>query len=207
MRHRIPTVLATHTWDLPVRLVWQMSGLMLLGMALLKLGVLTAARSSGFYLRLALGGLGAGSLVVLAAVAASVAGEWDLVDYALVSQPLEYVGNAVVALGWVGVVAGLCRRGWTLGPVAAVGRMALSNYLAQTVICTSIFYGHGLGLFGRVDRTGQLAVVVAIWAVELAGSALWLRAFSAGPVEWLVRWAMAGERPPLRRPSPAIASA
>ena len=90
-----------------------------------------------------------------------------------------------------------------LGVVAAVGRMALTNYLLQTLICTTIFYGHGLGLFGSVDRAGQFAIVLAVWAFELLASSAWLRYFAVGPVEWLLRWVVHGRRPSFLHSSPA----
>jgi len=96
-------------------------------------------------------------------------------------------GNLLVALGWVALVMLLCQRGWHLRPVAAVGRMALTNYLLQTMICTTIFYGHGLGLFGQVDRAGQFAIVLGVWAFQLLASSAWLGYFALGPVEWVVR--------------------
>ena len=83
--------------------------------------------------------------------------------------------------------------------------MALTNYLLQSVICTTIFYGHGLGLFGRVDRAGQLAIVIGIWAFQLLASRAWLGYFTAGPVGWLTRWLVFGRRPSFLRSSPAVA--
>jgi uncharacterized protein len=65
--------------------------------------------------------------------------------------------------------------------------MALSNYLLHTLIATTIFYGHGFGLFGSVDRTGQVIIVFAIWAFQLVWSPIWLRYFRFGPAEWLWR--------------------
>jgi uncharacterized membrane protein YeiB len=65
--------------------------------------------------------------------------------------------------------------------------MALTDYILQSVICTTIFYGHGLGLFGRVERIEQLGIVVAIWVVQLVLSPIWLRYFLFGPLEWLWR--------------------
>src|SRR2546428_12895026 len=99
----------------------------------------------------------------------------------------------------------LCQRGWQLGPVAAVGRMALTNYLLQTLICTSIFYGHGLGLFGHVDRAGQFGIVLGVWAFQLAASSAWLRYAAMGPVEWVLRWFVYRRRPTLLRSSLAVA--
>ena len=65
--------------------------------------------------------------------------------------------------------------------------MALTNYLGQTLICTTLFYGHGLGLYGRVERWQQALMVAGIWAVQIIGSMLWLQRFQQGPLEWLWR--------------------
>jgi uncharacterized protein len=205
MAHRVPAALETETVDFVSRLLWQMTGLMLMGMALFKLDVLGAARSRTFYLRMGALGFGAGTLLISLGLWRSVATGWDLLDFALVSQQLHYWGNLFVALGWVALVMLLCQRGWPLRPLAAVGRMALTNYLLQTVICTTIFYGHGFGLFGRVDRAGQLAIVVGIWAFQLLASSAWLRYFTVGPVEWLTRWLVFKRRPSLLRSSPVAA--
>jgi uncharacterized protein len=109
----------------------------------------------------------------------SVATKWELLDYVLVTQTLRYWGNLLMALGWVALVMLLCQRGWQLGPVAAVGRLALTNYLLQTLICTTVFYGHGLGLFGEVDRAGQFAIVLGVWALQLLASSMW-----PAPLPW-----------------------
>jgi uncharacterized protein len=65
--------------------------------------------------------------------------------------------------------------------------MAFTNYMLQTIICTTIFYGHGFGLFGHVERVGQIGIVFAVWALQLAISPIWLRHFRFGPLEWLWR--------------------
>ena len=207
MAHRVPTALETETLSFFTRILWQMTGLMLLGMALFKLGVLTAVRSRGFYLRMATLGFGFGALLIALAIWRSFATNWDVLDFALVSDQLRYWGDLFVALGWTGLVMLLCQRGWLLRPVAAVGRMALTNYLLQTVICTTIFYGHGLGLFGRIDRTGQAAIVVGIWAFQLLASSIWLRYFAVGPIEWVTRLLVFGRRPGFQRSSPAVTGA
>ena len=71
--------------------------------------------------------------------------------------------------------------------MSAMGRMALSNYLSQTLICTTLFYGHGFGLFGRVERWQQLLVALGILTAQMIISALWLRSFRYGPMEWFWR--------------------
>ena len=203
MAHRVPAAWESQTWTFVTRVFWQTTGLMLLGMALFKLGVLAAARSRLFYLRMAAAGFGGGTLLIAIALWRGFATGWDLLDYVLVSQELKYWGNLLVALGWTALVMLLCQARWPLRLLANVGRMALSNYLLQTLICTTIFYGHGFGLFGHVERAGQFAIVLAIWAFQLIASTLWLSRFAAGPVEWATRWFVFGRRPRFLRLAPA----
>jgi uncharacterized protein len=74
-----------------------------------------------------------------------------------------------------------------LQPLAAAGRMALSNYIGQSIICTFIFYSYGLGLFGQVGAFNGLLLSLVIWIVQLGLSVVWLRFFQYGPLEWVWR--------------------
>lgn len=196
--HRVPTAWTFQTSYLALRGVWQTSGLMLLGMGLFRLGVLAGDRSARWYTALAAIGFGAGSpLLIVSALRSSQRG-WDLRDHMLVGFHFEYWGNLLVGLGWVGAILLTDRRGHVPHAVVAVGRTALSNYLLASILCTTVFYGHGLGLFGSVGRVGQLAVVAAVWAIQLVVSRWWIERFATGPVEWAVRWAAYGHRPRLR---------
>ena len=178
---------------------WQIGGTMLLGMALYKWGVLTGDRSRTLYRRLvAVGVVGLG--IILAGVAYIQANDWSA-DAALFYLQFNFVGSFLVAGGYLGLVMLYAERRPD-GPVtrafAAVGRTAFTNYLLQTVIATSIFYGHGLGLFGSVNRVEQYGVVLAIWAVQVPLSVIWLRYFRFGPVEWVWRTLTYGEPQPMR---------
>jgi uncharacterized protein len=137
-------------------------------------------------------GLGVGLPLAWAGVPRSRARGFDVDDVMLVGTQLSYWGDLFLGLGFVGLVMLLCRLGWRAHAVAAVGRTALSNYLLQTLICTTVFYGHGLGLFGRVDRVGQLLIVLAVWTAQLAWSLWWTRHFAVGPLEWAWRSAARG---------------
>jgi len=205
MAHRVPAALETETSYFVTHLFWQTAGLMLIGMGFFKAGVLSAVRSRTFYLRMGAFGFGIGALLNALGIWRSFATAWDVLDFALVSQQLHYWGNLFVALGWTALVMLLCQRGWPLRSLAAVGRMALTNYLLQSVICTTIFYGHGFGLFGRIDRAGQLAIVIGIWVFQLLASRAWLGSFAVGPVEWVTRWLVFGQRPTFLRSSPVVA--
>lgn len=83
--------------------------------------------------------------------------------------------------------------------LAAVGQLAFTNYVLHTIICTTIFYGHGFGLFGHVGRVGQIGIVFAVWALQLAISPIWLRHYRFGPLEWLWRSLTYLEFQPMRR--------
>jgi uncharacterized protein len=91
-----------------------------------------------------------------------------------------------------------------LAPLAAVGRMALSNYLLQSLICTTIFYRYGLGLFCQVRPSLCLLLTIIIWFIQIPLSVWWLRRFQFGPVEWLWRSLTYWQWQPMRvsRPQP-----
>jgi uncharacterized protein len=74
-----------------------------------------------------------------------------------------------------------------LSSVTPVGRMALTNYLMQSVICVVIFYGYGFGLFGRYGAAISTAIALAIFAFQIVVSSIWLRYFAFGPMEWVWR--------------------
>ncbi len=81
----------------------------------------------------------------------------------------------------------------------AIGQMALTSYLMQTIICTIIFYGHGFGLFGKVDRWEQLLIVCGILLFQMITSPIWLRYFKYGPFEWLWRSLTYWQFQPMKR--------
>ena len=198
MAYRAPEAFQIETSQLVLRGFWETSGLMLVGMGLFKLGVLSGTRSARFYAAMTGLGFGVGLPIAWYGAARARALGWDLADFMVVGTQLSYWSDLLVGVGWVGLVMLLCRAGWRARAVAAVGRTALSNYLLQTVLCTTIFYGHGLGLFARVERVGQLLIVVGIWIFQLAWSAWWTRRFAVGPLEWVWRRAARGSAVPAR---------
>jgi uncharacterized protein len=93
--------------------------------------------------------------------------------------------------------------------LAAAGRMAFSNYLMTSIITTLLFCGFGLGLYGRLSRFQELAVVAGVWVFILAWSKPWLERFHYGPFEWAWRSLVRRSPQPFvrRRPAPATAPA
>ncbi len=198
--HRVPTAFGRQTAGFVGGTFWRVGGSVLLGMALYKWGVLTGDRSDRLYRALVVGAL-VGVGIVLAGVWYIEAEDWSA-DAALLWRQFNYLGSLLVAGGYVGGVI-LYSRWRPKGPLtrafAAVGRTAFTNYLLQTVVATSVFYGHGLGLFGSVGRVEALVMVLAFWPVQVVLSVTWLRMFRFGPVEWVWRTLTYGERQPLWR--------
>lgn len=182
--------------------IWRAGGVMLLGMALLKWRVLTGERPPAFYTRLAVAGFGLGLPLVTIGLVQNNASGWNMRDGFFVLAQWNHWGSVLVSLGWIalvirlfkaGVLAALFRR------LRAAGRMAFTCYIGETLICTTIFYGHGLGLFGRVDRLGQVLVTLVVWAIVLVVAPLWLARFRFGPLEWAWRSLTYWRREPISR--------
>jgi uncharacterized protein len=205
MEQRVEHSLEMHTLVFFIYMGWRVAGLMLLGMALYKWGVLTAQRSRRFYARMSLVGFSSGLPLVIAGVWQNFAHDWDFAYSMFTGSQFNYWGSLPVSLGYIGLIMYIATSGRMAALVdrfAAVGRMALTNYFLQTLIATTLFYGHGLGWFGQVERTGQLLIVLAVWAVQLIVSPIWLTHFRFGPFEWLWRSLTYRRWQPLRRLQP-----
>lgn len=180
--------------------LWRSGGLILLGMGLYRLGIMTgAAKRSTYWLLVAKGLLVALPVTAFAfwvAHSNGWSGFWVRQFY---MQVIYWVGIPV-SLAWVSIVMLRCGggcQGWLGRALAAVGRTALSNYLLHSLLCTFIFYGFGLGLYGSVERVGQLGIVVGIWVLQLILAPMWLRRFRFGPAEWAWRSLSYGKRQPM----------
>ncbi len=167
---------------------WQLAGLMLVGAALMRSGWLKGQFSLSHYRRSGLLLIAVGLLINLPAVIAQWQLGWDYRWCAFLLQaprelsaPLQTLGYAALAYGYWPLLSRLK----LVTAVVCVGRMALSNYLLQTLICTTLFYH--FKLFMKFDRLQLLAFVPCIWVVNLWFSVWWLRRFRQGPVEWLWR--------------------
>ncbi|MCL1634187.1 DUF418 domain-containing protein [Luteimonas sp. SX5] len=117
------------------------------------------------------------------------------------SQTAGQVANVLMCFGYFSAIVLLMQRpAWRarLGWFAPAGRMALTNYLMQSVICTVIFYGYGLGYFEQLPRAWQPLFVLAVFALQVLWSRWWLSRYRYGPMEWLWRWLTYLERPAMR---------
>ena len=124
-----------------------------------------------------------------------------------------WAGGPLLSFGYAAALVLLVQHDvWRqrLAPLAAVGRMALTNYLLQTLICTTLFYSYGFGLFGKVGPAWGVLLSIAIYAIQVPISVLWLRRFRFGPLEWLwrsltyLRWQPMQARPSLPEPTQGL---
>ena len=200
--YRVPGAIFMETFLIAFLFFWRAGGLMLIGMGLFKLGIFSAARSNRFYTIGAVVGLAVGLATVIYGVYQNNLHEWSFEFSFFAGTQFNYWGSLFVSFGYVCVVMLMCKLdllGWLRKSLAAVGQMALTNYLMQTIICTTLFYGHGLGWFAQLDRAQLLAVVFSVWAFQMIASPIWLKYYRFGPFEWLWRSLAYWKVQPLRR--------
>jgi len=199
--HQLPQVVEQESIAMYKRHVFQIGGMMMMGMALLRWGVFTGQRSTRFYLLLMIFGYLVGSWMRGAGVYHAFAYGFDPAML-LQMERVDYdIGRLPMALGHVGLVGLLCRSAaltWLVRPLAATGRLALTHYLTQTAIAITLFYGFGFGLFAQLERSQLMLVCLAVWVFQIGFSLLWLSRYRNGPLEWLWRCMIYRQWQPLR---------
>ena len=207
--HIRPRALRMQTIFLPL-LIWDSLALMLLGLALYRWGFLTGSWSNRAYWKMLLIGYGIGlplvcysfyhsyrtspNIEAFLAWMETVPVPWINLIYPFqrILLVLAHV-SAIILLYKAGVFQRLFRA------LEAVGQMAFTNYIMQTVICTLVFFGYGLNYFGELEFYQIYFVVLGIWVFQLIISPLWLHYFLFGPLEWLWRSLTYWRLQPFRR--------
>jgi uncharacterized protein len=195
--------LETDLQGLAFMTMWRAGGLMLVGMALYKMGLLTGSLSARFYRRLAIAGALFGFPLIAYGVHRNFQEHWSVQYSFFIGSQFNYWGSLGVSLLWICLVMLVCKSAAWRGAVtrfAAMGRMAFTNYILETVLGTLLFYGTGFALFGRVHRVEETVATLAIWIVVFVFSQLWMRYFLFGPLEWLWRSLTYQRIEPFRRP-------
>jgi uncharacterized protein len=170
-------------------------GMMLIGMAFYTWGILTAKRSDEFYTKMAFIGFGVGLPAALISLYQYTVHDWGA-WYSLFNGRIpNHIATPFIASGYIALIM-LWSRSNTLAnfrdKLAVVGRMALTNYIGQSLIGTFIFYGFGFGLIGSLNRVQQFLIILLIWTFQIFFSSWWLSRFQYGPLEWI--WRMLSHR-------------
>jgi len=177
--------------------VWSM---MFIGMGLFKLGVFSAARSYRFYAWMAAIGFLIGIPLNSYTAWLAVTSHFERVTLAFMHVTYD-TERLPVALADMALLMMACKAGalrWLTSRLAAIGQTALSNYVWQSVVCSFVFTGYGLGLYGRLERYQLYYVVAGCWLMSLAASPVWLRHYRFGPLEWCWRSLTYWKRQPMR---------
>jgi uncharacterized protein len=174
--------------------------MMLIGIAMIKKGVLSGSYGSKFYIWMAVLSFAIGIPADAWATWYITTHHFSIESFSLALS--EYEFGRFTAFGYIALIllalkSGILRR--ATRALAYVGQMAFSNYILTSLICTTLFEGYGFGLFGKLERYQLYAIVFFVWLVILTLSSFWLRRFRFGPLEWLWRSLTYWRKQPFRR--------
>lgn len=189
VKSRISTNIEMQSKRIYVRWVWDILSFMLIGIAFFKWRIFQGERSFKFYFLLMSFGYIIGLSVNYYETMLQVNSNFDLVEMSKAKQMYQ-LGRLFTTIGHIGLFMLFIKSGairFLQKALAAVGKMALTNYLMQTILCTTYFLGYGFGMFGKLQRYELYYVVFVIWVLQLFYSPLWLKYFKYGPAEWLWR--------------------
>ena len=158
-----------------------------------------------FFRRVLRWGLGIGLMGTVAMMAEDSLGRSPIPSWVI--EFVVSIGAPALAFAYAAILIILFQRQWgnrMLKPLGAVGRMALTIYLFQSVVYTSIYYGYGLGFWGRLGSAHILPLALVIFALEILLCVWWLRRFRFGPAEWVWRTITYGRLQQVRLVRPAV---
>lgn len=181
-------LLSSSLISVAVQYGWELGGAMLMGASLMRSGWLKGEFNVRHYLGVAAVMLPLSWIIQIPAVVIAWQTGWDYRWSGFYLQAPREIGALMQAVGYLALCYGLwpqlVKQRWVIW-MSQVGRMALTNYLLQTLVCT--FFFNSLGFYQYFSRLQLVALVPAVWAVNLAITLLWLRHFRQGPMEWLWR--------------------
>ncbi len=169
--------------------VYDILSFMLMGIAFFKWLIFQGERSNKFYGILMIVGYGIGLIVNYFETVMLIDSNFEVVAMSKSHQTYQ-LGRLFTTIGHIGLFMLFIKSGilkFLQDALAAVGKMALTNYLMHTIICITFFLGFGFGMFGKLQRYELYFVVFAIWIFQLIYSPIWLKYFKYGPAEWLWR--------------------
>ncbi|HEV2597251.1 DUF418 domain-containing protein [Sphingopyxis sp.] len=193
---------ATDPFIQALMFLWETMGLMLIGMALFKSRMLTGEWDAARYRKWAVIGFLIAIPPLVGLARYQYANGFSAVSTFGASLSLSMPFDIAATIGWAALIMLLIRTAASeavRARLAATGRMAFTNYLATSIVMTTIFYGYGLGLFGSVGRTALYLFCFGMWAAMLLWSKPWLDRFNYGPLEWIWRSLSRWRLQPMRK--------
>jgi uncharacterized protein len=202
LQARAPRIAKSQSWW-AYRYFFDIFGMMMIGMALYKLGLLTLQAKTRTYVAMMAGGYAIGIPLNIYEANWIMSHGFSGLAYHQANMTYDFsrLAQTIGHLGLLGLFLKSGTLSWFRQSMAAVGRMALTNYLTHSLVALIIFVF--LGYWGTLERHQLYFIVFGIWAVQIVVSPIWLRNFHYGPVEWLWRYLTYGKPPPFRRNAPA----
>jgi uncharacterized protein len=183
--------------------IWDVTLFMFLGMAFLRLGILTGQASSKIYWVMMIGGLGLGLVISWFRIQSFIHYNFNWFEFTKHTKADLYtLSRTLRSLGIFGLIMLLYKSGWfnwLFKLFRPVGQMAFTNYLTQSLMCGIFFYGIGFGMYGKLQRHEVYYVVGVIWIIQIIWSHIWLRYFRFGPLEWAWRSLTYWKKQPMRK--------
>ncbi|MEE4244047.1 MAG: DUF418 domain-containing protein [Kangiellaceae bacterium] len=162
----------------------------LIGVLMYRTGFITGRFNNSQYIGLGLLLIVMGSYLTFTGMTNNLAVDFDYTYSMAFGIQYNYWGSLLVACGYISLLMLFARNVTNIlitRWLANVGKMAFTNYIAESLICTFIIYGHGLALFGELERYQQGLFVLAVWLLLIVTTNLWLQRYQQGPLEWLWR--------------------
>jgi uncharacterized protein len=169
--------------------LWDILSMMLLGIAFFKWNILSAEKSYKFYGLMAVLGYLIGLSINYYETQSIIDGNFSLLSFSKTNITYD-LGRVPTAIGHIAAIMLFCKLPllkWLKTSLAAVGKMALTNYVMHSVIAMFIFTGAGFGLIGTFQRFELFYIVFIIWIFQLIASPIWLKYYQYGPLEWIWR--------------------
>ena len=193
--------------------LWDMLCMMFIGMALFKVGFFSNQVRGSTYLMILLMGYGVGIVLgyyYFRGIVDNFIHVGTYLDaYRMPHNVIYDFRRLFLCIGHASLLMLIYRSRvvpWLMKALANVGQMAFTNYLVQSIICTLIFYGYGLGYYDKLKFHQLYYVVFAVWIVQLIYSSIWLKYFRFGPFEWVWRSLTYWKKQPMRIRNEAVAS-
>lgn len=190
MEPRISGAIFLQTFLFLMEQFWRIMSMMILGMILFRLHIITAGRDNRYYWKIFISCFFIALIISGTGLYRSYQSEWNGIWVMNIGHHYNYIASAFMAMAYLAIIMIWSKSSWFARfklRLQAVGRMAFTNYILTSVICISIFYGHGLGLFGKLDRLEQWLVIVLVWIFILLISKPILDRYGKGPLEALWR--------------------
>jgi len=190
MTIRLKNAIEFQTFVFLIETFWRTTAMMLLGMILFRKGILSADKSIKYYKKMVLVGFVPGLILSIIGLNQAYDFEWSGAYVMNIGANYKLISGFFMAIGYIGLVMWFFKKGIFKNlqrRLQATGRMAFTNYIGMSLICTLIFNGHGLGFFGTFDRLQQFLVVISVWVLILILSPLVLKKYKFGPLEWMWR--------------------